>query len=453
MTTEKQPVFYSIEAPGVGYYQNGTITADHEVTLNLSSHLSTSSFYDQNKGVCVKTSSERVTVQGVHHTLYYHYRFDYENQLETSVAIPVIDLCSDEYVYYAISVNGSSHYNSTVLIVGTEDTTTMKLTVTQPAIVSVGSTTTNLIAGNKYSFVINRLQTIYIASPSDLTSSKIVTNKQVSVFSGHQYGNILGSPASHLVEQIPPTVLWERVHYVMPLKDVLAGYAIKIVTSNDCVIKIYCNSSSVPTYADKLNSGGFLVKQFSNNEFCKIDSTSEVLVAQFSLGVRFSIYDNIFMALVPSKKQYYNRFKFKIIDENFDEIFSGFGNNEYGYVNIIVMEKYYQPENIYLMASGGNRSLDNEQWVPIKAYNNITEAYATQVNITYDTAEVHHIDEKALMAVMVYGFSHQGSHGTAISSHINKGSYIVHTYLRQYRIKLIHCFKLEFRVVDKSLYH
>ena len=380
-----------------------------------------SSPYYQDEGICIKTSSKSVIVQGVYYALYHVFRSLYEKQLETFVSIPVIDLCSSEYIYYAISVNGySSYYNSSVLIVGTKDNTTIILTVTQLASVSMGSITTDLTPGIEYLFMINRLQTGFIQSQSDLTGSKIVTNKQVSVLSGHQYGKILGSSSSHLVEQIPPTVLWAKVHYVMPLKNGLEGYAIKVVTSNECVIKIYCNSSLIPIFTITLNSGDFLVKEFSNNEFCTIESTSEVLVAQFSLGVHFSRYSNVFMALVPSEKQYYNRFKFKIIEQNFDEIFSGSGNNEYGYVNVIVMAQYYQPDKIYLLGDGDNRSLDNEQWVPIKV-KNVTKAYATQIDITYDTAEIYHINETALMAAVVYGFSHHGSHGTAISSHVNKG--------------------------------
>ena len=401
-----------------------------------------SSYYYQDKGVCIKTSSKRVTVQGVYQTIRYYYRGLYKKQLETFVAIPVIDLCSSEYIYYAISVNGySSYYNSSVLVVGTEDITTMKLTVTQLATVSVGKITIDLTPGKEYSLVINKLQTGFIESFSDLTGSKIVTDKQVSVFSGHQFGYILDSSSSHLVEQIPPTVLWGRVHYVIPLKDVLAGYAIKIVTSNECVIKIYCNSSSLPVFTTTLNTGEFLVKEYSNNEFCTIESTSEVLIAQFSLG-RFnsSYYDDVFMALVPSKKQYYNKFKFVVINDNINEIHYSYGSNfEYGYVNVIVTARYFLPNKIYLVVGGYNRSLGKEVWQPIKA-NNIIEAYATQVNITNNTAEIYHKNETAQMAVMVYGFSHRGSHGTAISSHVNKGTYSVHMYVATYmyfNIKLL----------------
>ena len=50
----------------------------------------------------------------------------------------------------------------------------MKLTVTQPATIKVRDTDTILTSGRQYSFVINRLQTVYIESLDDLTGTKIL---------------------------------------------------------------------------------------------------------------------------------------------------------------------------------------------------------------------------------------------------------------------------------------
>ena len=71
----------------------------------------------------------------------------------------------------------TSTYNSSILVVGAENNTMTNLTVTQSVTISVGETTVDLIPGRHYSFVINRLQTMYIGSFYDLTGTKIVTDK------------------------------------------------------------------------------------------------------------------------------------------------------------------------------------------------------------------------------------------------------------------------------------
>ena len=421
---------YSIEAPGIGYYDSGNITADHEVILNMPYDVIVSSTYDDNKGIYIRTSSRKVTVHGQafaqDYDYWYRYYSKYETHLETFVAIPVTDLCSNEYNYYAISVDSySSDFNSTVLVVGTENNTSMKLTVTQSLTVMVDSTFTDLIPGEEYSFVINRLETVYIASQDDLTGSKIVTDKQVSVFSGHQYGKVTNtlsnniySRSSYLVEQIPPTVLWSKVYYVMPLSELsLDIYVIKVVASEQCVIKIYCNSS-FPTFTTALYEGQFINVTFSNDEYCTILSTAKVIVSQFSLGVLDS--SGVMMTLVPSTKQYYSDFILSTVQLQTGYINVKVGYTWYHYVNIIVTAEYYQPNMIYITADGYNRSLNTEEWMPIKV-NNLIEAYATRVNITYGMSNIFHINEAAMMMIIVYGLSGYGSYGAAISNSINKG--------------------------------
>ena len=426
MTTDKQPVLYSIEAPWVRYYNKGTITADYEATVEIPSDVIIVSHYDQSKGVYIKTTSNRVTVQCNYNPYCYRYCY-YATHLEALTFIPVTGLCSSEYQYYALSVNSTrSSYNSSVLVVGTEDNTKMKLTVTHSVTVSISNVISHLVPYKEQSFTINRLHTVYFESQKDLSGCKIITNKEVSVFSGHQYGHILNSPSSYLIKQVPPTSLWGNVHHVVPLKDVTAGYAIKIVASTQCMIKIYCNNSLSST--DYLIDQEFIVKKFVNDEHCTIQSNASVLVAQFSLGVHSdSGYGDLLMALVPSTKQYYNDFGYLIFNSR-----TSYYAPLYSYANIIVMAEYYQPEKIYLYDS----SLDTQLWVPL-INNNVTEAYATQVNLTSGVVKFFHTNATALMTVMIYGFLSRGSYGNSIYGHISKGMML--KCMHKYVVLCTHC--------------
>ena len=409
ITSETQPVQYSMEAPGVGYYHNGTITAGDEVTLNLSSSIQVSSVYHQNNGIYLTTSSDNVTVIGQN--------LD-SGTSDSFFALPLIEL-GDEYVYYGISVRRTSVHsfpvNSSILIVGTENNTMMKLTVTQSVNIGVGNIVTTLTPGIQYSFVINRLQTVYIGSPEDLSGTKIVTNKPVSVFSGHQCANIPWDvqACDHLIEQIPPTALWGKVFYIAPLAS-KTSYTIKALAAyNSTIINVYCNNT-MESYT--INEGEFINRTSQINEYCAIYSNKEVLVVQLTHGGREDNNNgDPMMTLVPATNQYLDKFDFSTIRNpiHFNH-----------YVNIIVKKQYFQPNMIYLIAGGVNRTLVKQRWVPIEV-NNITEAYATQVNISEGVAQIFHTDASAQMMTIVYGFNTFDAYGHIGGLHIPTGYLII----------------------------
>ena len=411
ITSETQPVQYFMEAPGVGYYRNGSISAGDEVILNLPSSIEVSSVYHQMHGIYLATSSDKVTVIGQN---LYRYTSD------SFFALPLIEL-GDAYVHYGISVRRTvvfnSNYYSSILIVGTENSTIMKLTVTQSVNIGVGNNITTLIPGIQYSFVINRLQTVYISSLEDLSGTKIVTDKPVSVFSGHQCGNVPWNVryCDHLIEQIPPTALWGKVYYIVPLAS-KSSYTIKTLAAyNSTIVNVYCNNT-MESYT--INEGEFINRTAQTNEYCAIYSNKEVLVVQFSHGGgEDSSRGDPMMTLVPAANQYLNKFDLSTIR---NPRRSGFNH----YVNIIVKEQYYQPNMIYLIAGGVNRSLVTQQWVPIQV-NNITKAYATQVNILEGVTQIFHTDASAQMMTIVYGFNTDDAYGHIGGLYIPTGHLII----------------------------
>ena len=213
LVTTETPVNYSVEAPGIGYYENGTILAYSRVIVNLSESVLVSSYNDQNNGIYLKTSSDKVTVIGQStEGRYFRRRRQTARFLDTFIINEIKDLCISEYEYFPVSVNSSYYYYySSVLIVGTRNDTLLKLTVIQLVTTRVGdANATTLIPGREYSFVVNRLQTVYLSSTNDLTGTRIVTNKPVSLFSGHGLTGVPRDtyPYSYLIEQMPPTALW-----------------------------------------------------------------------------------------------------------------------------------------------------------------------------------------------------------------------------------------------------
>ena len=393
-TTEKHPVTYFIEVPGLGYHSSGVVSADDQVILSLPRNVQVQSIRDQEKGIYLTASSMKITVIGQNlHT----------RTSDSFFAIPIIEL-DGAYVYYGISapraIIHSEAISSSVLIVGTENNTIMSLTVTQLVSISVENTITRLIPDREYSFMINRLQTVFITSREDLSGTKVVTDKPVSVFSGHECANVPRNvrSCSHLIEQIPPTALWGKIYLTAPLAD-KRSYTIKTLAAyNSTIVKIYCNNT-MESY--DINEGEF-INRISQYEYCAIHSNKEVLVAQFSHGgAEDNGYGDPMMTLVPAVNQYLNKIYFSTISSNP-------AHNHY--VNIIVKEQYYQPDMIYLMAGGVNRSLVTQQWIPIQV-NTTIEAYVTQVNIPEGMAQVLHSNPVAQMMTIVYGFAMDDGYG------------------------------------------
>jgi len=61
------------------------------------------------------------------------------------------------------------------------------------------------------------------------------------------------------------------------------------------------------------------------------------------------------------------------------------------------MAQYFQPDLIHMVTGCLKISLNTQEWTPYNL-NNVTEAYATKINILHGLVEIVHIDITALIA-------------------------------------------------------
>ena len=327
-----------------------------------------------NQGVYLKIGSEKVNVIGQNLVQY---------AIDTFLCLPT--QASDTYVYFAVSLSRNGYFSS-LLIVGTEDNTTVSVTST---------------SGVPSIYMIDRLQTVLIKDLDDLTGTKIVADKPISVFSGHQCAHIPTGVAycDHIVEQIPPTSSWGRVFYTSPLAT-RRSYTIKVLAAyNSTNVDIYCNNAQE---SHIINEGGSISKALSLSEYCAIASDKPVMVNQFAHGTSEDNVDgDPMMTLIPATNQYDNNFQFSTLQ----------GLPEYAhYANIVVLADDFQSDMISMTGCGMSSLLGAKEWEPIKV-NNITEAYSTQIQITEGVNEVVHSDPDAKMTVTVYGFRRFEAYG------------------------------------------
>jgi len=427
--TKEWNVSYSIEASGVGYSYSGIITPSGSAVVSLPISVICDSYDDQHMGIYLQSNSSDIIVIGQNMN---------SRNGDTFLALPNVNLCNTEYIYFGISMP-SSYYPSIILIVGTEDNTRMNLTVTQSVYVKVNDTRIYLISGQQYSFIINRLQTVYIESLSDLTGTKIATEKPVSVFSGNECayipsGSYPKSKCEQLVEQIPATMYWGKVHYTAPLA-ISTYHTLKILAAYDSTtISVYCDN--VLRSQSVINEGKFATLQ-QQKGYCAIHSTKEILLAQIShahgyyrsVYQRYSRYRQVYeytdddpmLTIVPATVHYNSEIKLSTIE------LSSYTN----YMNIIVVAEYYQPDMIYWTASGVHKTL--QSWSPIK-YNDEVEAYSATISVPKGAVKVAHtnISVVASMAVVVYGAHGAPTYGHSSGFNILKyfpGMLIVRTYI------------------------
>ena len=393
-TTELQPVRYSMYIPRTGSRYNGKITPNDSIILNLPSNMEVSSWSQTNYGIYLETSSDKVTVIGQ------NYRSDTS---DTYIALPTVKLeAVTEHVYYVMSVHSPNSYSS-ILIVATEDNTEITVEATKSTTINRPGDRyyqryygyqrreyTNLSPGIQYSLTFDRLQTRYMHTTSDLSGTKIVANKPISVFSGHRcaYVPYSNGRCGHLIEQIPPTIFWGTVYYTAPLAT-KNYYAIKVLAAYDNTNVIISCNGTARSYS--LSEKGHVTRSFENQEYCIIYANKKILVAQFS-GKNG---EDPSMTLVPASNNFLSKFQFPTFHHT---------NSYYypTYVNIIVMAQYFQPGSIHMVTGGLKISLNTQEWT-LYNLNNVTEAYATKVNILHGVVEIVHTNVTALMTVIAYG--------------------------------------------------
>ena len=352
-TTSEAELNYTVKAPVTGFYQSGMITANVQNRLYLPSSLIPPSYRFKRdnggykEGIFLQTTGNKITVIGrVQHPYYF----------DTFLVIPTIDMCLHNYTYFGVSNSRYSYNQDSIAIVGTANHTTVNITLpsSTAGVIRINNSVSwsSLDAGTLYSYEIQRLQIVYIATVrNSLLGTKVTTNKPISLFSGHEHGG------NQIAEQIPPTELWGTIHYFAPLAST-TSYAVNIIAAYDSTnIDIYCNNiiNAVNSYTS--NAGESVYITYYNQEFCGVYANKDVLVAQFSLR---NSADDEMMITIPSTVHYTNSITssvFEYVTYQYDH-----------YINIVVLADYFQPEMITITSAGGiNQSLatDSHSWVPI----------------------------------------------------------------------------------------
>ena len=276
------------------------------------------------KGIRIKTQGNRkIVVYAQHEELSFN---------DGYLALPIITVLpegrSHEYMVASLQEadstgNEATGIDSVALIIGTENDT--QLTVIPPSTIPTGisypgSPLGGFFAGEDDSLntiTIRQFEAVYLqlrAPPGDLTGTRIISNKPITVITGHECGNVSfeADRCEYLIEQIPPIDMWGTKIAVVPLRT-RANDLIKVIAAQNfttvSVTRTDINSSIATTDPSiTLNAGQF--KELVIGDYSLIQSNRPIAVVQFSMswqqkGVKLS---DPFMLYVPPCEQYHNSY-------------------------------------------------------------------------------------------------------------------------------------------------
>ena len=351
VTTDKNsPVNFTVEY--FGMTQTGTAVRGHTTLVHLpigrsgepgDIRVRDSSASERNKGVYVKAEDNNLlTVYGIN---------DADVSTDAFLGLPFYEYPNVVYKYYVLSTDMEGTdiaFESRFLIVGNIDGTSVTVRPTRtleiptdvtgmsvPRIVDPSSPVATVNSGV---FTFDRLETIQFGTSHDLTGTIIESNNPISVFVGHECGQIPADQTAcdHLVQQIPPDATWGTQFFTVPLDVRESGERFRVgTTSDNNQVTVTCTTEGemprqiaqqtihadrslqqhleFDTIRDPTNG----VTPGYGRDFCCIETSKPAIVMMYSKGhsVDEITLEDIngtqgdpFMLLIPPLDQYSNNY-------------------------------------------------------------------------------------------------------------------------------------------------
>ena len=338
---------------------------------------------------------------------------------DTYQLLPCVYLPS-MYEYYAVSVQLENNTvvedgevitpdpsgDSVLVVVASEDNTQVTITPTQDVFIVPDKET---LAGTPESLTLNRRQTLFVSSVDDLTGTHVVSNKPVSVFSGHECGTVpYDVPyCDHLVEQIPPTATWGKEFYTVSFMSRPQDIFKAITLKDGNTIRSECtdvNGTLIDSVTEFPPGAGEVVEfTLQSDQFCRFTSDFPILLVQFSIGgsADGQVFADPFMTIIPPVRQYRRSYMLNY--------FSSLRNSNF--LNIILLNTNGATTGDTLL--NGERIDSSIIWTEIQCESGVC-AYGIQLEVGEgsDTITLSHVNEEAQLVGIPYSMGLRTGSGT-----------------------------------------
>lgn len=214
------------------------------------------------------------------------------------------------FTYFAATHSQFMGFSGFVRIVGTESDTNVTVTPVVDIEEEHCPGSQACAAGDTCTFPLQSLEVLLLCSSLELSGTKIVSNKPLAVFSGHDCVPINGGNCEFLMEQIPPFVTWGKTFLVGPLEGRERGEIYKIVSAEaDTTVSVYCTGHNNRSNLNFVLPGEGSIHTFNvgNTRRCSIRANKPVMVMLLAPNeMHETNLDGAFMSLIPPVKQLMN---------------------------------------------------------------------------------------------------------------------------------------------------
>ena len=402
------PIAFSISTLKT-HLSSGTVspqTPKLEIRIPLEYMVRTSSIAERREGIVITANSSEVSVVAV--------TINIITQAQATSAayriFPFQRLPVSQYEYFAVSIDTKFYYLlSEFLLVGNEDNTTITVfpsteEISLPLDAQDGGNSTIMVQpGQGHTMTLHRLQTLLITKAgTDLTGTRIVSNKPLSVLSGHECGNVPRGLAKcdHVGVHVRPTATWGKEFLLVPFLGRPSGQRFKIVAArNDTLVDRTCSGSFTGTES-LTHPGDSHVFHTSPYTSCYLRSNKPLMVVQLSQGNEADGRGDPSMVLVAPMEQYVNRVSFSVLDGHL------FSNS---YITITTTStKHFNPADILL----DGQPVKGDWSIIISKDVNII-GLGCKVAVSPGHHIVHDNNPKGKLSVMIYGLDNKRRHAYA----------------------------------------
>ena len=267
-----------------------------------------------------------------------------------------------------------------------------------------------LQAGFTHTVTLNSLQTLLFggngAIYNDMTGTKIISNKPLTVISGNECAFIPAgiNDCEQIAIQIPPVVTLGKEFLLPPVFGRTSGQFYKVVAAHsETTMNLTC-TDTMQQNATLSDVGSFVELSTSSSDYCHLESSSPVLVVQLAFGYETDGTGDPFMILVPSIDQYSNNLLFKT-PTGYDpdpDIVNHFLSVVATAADFSISQIVYDSQPISC------------SWSAIRSSNGSVVGYGCGFNISAGDHNLQHTDQSKSIMGLAYGYVQYRAYGFPI---------------------------------------